>query len=131
MIIERLQQVLEFITNSDQTGFISNRFIGENTRLLYAKITYTEAEQLSGLLVIVDYAKAFDTIEWNFIDKVLHLFNFGKHFSKWIKLLKTDSIFRIEQSCFFQAISYSLGAVGKGTPYCHMSFCFVPRFYPM
>ena len=73
MIAERLKQVLETIINNDQTGFISNHFIGENTRLLYDTITYTEAEQLPGLLIIVDYAKAFDTIEWNFIDEVLNI----------------------------------------------------------
>ena len=64
MIAERLKSVLETIINNDQTGFISNWFIGENTRLLYDTITYAETEQVPGLLIIVDYAKAFDTIEW-------------------------------------------------------------------
>ena len=73
MIAERLKQVLESIIDNDQTGFISTHFIGENTRLLYDTITYTEAEQLPGLLIIVYYAKAFDTIEWNFIDEVLNI----------------------------------------------------------
>ena len=91
MIAERLKSVLEVIINNDQTGFISNRFIGENTRLLYDTITYTEAEQLPGLLIIVDYAKAFDTVEWKFIDEVLKIFGFGDEFSDWIKLLRNGS----------------------------------------
>ena len=70
MVAERLKSILATIINNDQTGFISNRFIGENTRLIYDTIIYTEAEQIPGLLIIVDYAKAFDTIEWNFIDEV-------------------------------------------------------------
>ena len=101
MIAERLKSVLEVIINNDQTGFISNRFIGENTRLLYDTITYTEAEQLPGLLIIVDYAKAFDTIEWKFIDEVLKIFGFGIGFSNWIKLLRNKSESRIEQNGFF------------------------------
>ena len=101
MIAERLKSVLETIINNDQTGFISNRFIGENTRLLYDTITYTEAEQLPGLLIIVDYAKAFDTIEWKFIDEVLKIFGFGINFSNWIKLLRNKSESRIEQNGFF------------------------------
>ena len=101
MIAERLKSVLESIINNDQTGFISNRFIGENTRLLYDTITYTETEQLPGLLIIVDYAKAFDTIEWKFIDEVLKIFEFGDEFSKWIKLLRNGSESKIEQNGFF------------------------------
>ena len=88
MISERLKTVLETLINNDQTGFISNRFIGENTRLLFDIINYAEMEQVPGLLIIVDYAKAFDTIEWNFINKSLELFNFGSEITKWISLLR-------------------------------------------
>ena len=91
MIAERLKTVLESIINNDQTGFISNRFIGENTRLLYDTISYVEEEQIPGLLIIVDYAKAFDTIEWKFIDEVFKIFGFGPNFSNWIKLLRKNS----------------------------------------
>ena len=98
MISERLKKVLEFLINNDQTGFISNRFIGENTRLLFDIINYAESEQVPGLLIIVDYAKAFDTIEWNFINKSLELFNFGPEITKWISLLREKSFSRVEQN---------------------------------
>ena len=98
MISERLKKVLEFLINDDQTGFISNRFIGENTRLLFDIINYAESEQVPGLLIIVDYAKAFDTIEWNFINKSLELFNFGPEITKWISLLREKSFSRVEQN---------------------------------
>ena len=88
IIAERLKKVLETIINTDQTGFIANRFIGENTRLIFDTITYTDTGIISGLLIIVDYAKAFDTIEWSYIDQCLKLFIFGDYFSNWVKLLK-------------------------------------------
>ena len=110
MIAERLKTVLESIINNDQTGFISNRFIGENTRLLYDTISYVEEEQIPGLLIIVDYAKAFDTIEWKFIDEVFKIFGFGPNFSNWIKLLRKNSRSKIEQNGFFSDhISLSRG----------------------
>ena len=98
IISERLKTVLESLINNEQTGFISNRFIGENTRLLFDIITYAELEQILGLLIIVDYAKAFDTIEWNFIDECLKLFNFGSEIIKWISLLREKSFSRVEQN---------------------------------
>ena len=110
MIAERLKSILPTIINNDQTGFISNRFIGENTRLIYDTIVYTEAEEIPGLLIIVDYAKAFDTIEWNFIDEVFKIFGFGPIFTKWVKLLRNNSRSKIEQNGFFsENISLSRG----------------------
>ena len=35
MIANRLKKTLSSIINEDQTGFISGRFIGENTRTVY------------------------------------------------------------------------------------------------
>ena len=110
MIAERLKSVLESIINNNQTGFISNRFIGENTRLLYDTITYAEEEQIPGLLIVVDYAKAFDTIKWKIIDDVFKFFGFGPIFSNCIKLLRKNSRSKIEQNGFFSNhISLSRG----------------------
>jgi len=38
---------------------------------------YTEAKKLSGILLFIDFRKAFDTIEYNFIHKCIELYNFG------------------------------------------------------
>ena len=34
----------------------------------------TEQKQIPGLLLLVDFEKAFDTVEWNFISKTLEYF---------------------------------------------------------
>ena len=78
MISNRIKSVLEELISTDQTGFISNKFIGENTRLLYDTIGYCQSENIDGLLIVVDYSTAFDTIEWRYVDQCLDMFNFGK-----------------------------------------------------
>ena len=57
--------------NSDQTGFMKGRFIGENISLIDGVINFAEAENISGLLLFLDFEKAFDTVEWVFIKKNL------------------------------------------------------------
>jgi hypothetical protein len=45
---------------------MKDRFMGENTRLLYDLMHYLEENNKTGLLLLVDFEKAFDSIEWLF-----------------------------------------------------------------
>jgi len=69
-IANRTKKILpKFIINNDQTGFLKDRFIGENIRLIDSIINYTNTEQIPGLLLFIDFEKAINTIEWSFIEK--------------------------------------------------------------
>lgn len=70
-IAKSLKLVLDILINNDQTGFIKGRFIGENTRLLYDIMNYTEHNKIPGLLMMIDFEKAFDTLSTEFIKKLL------------------------------------------------------------
>ena len=48
---------------------------------------YTEAKNLPGILLFIDFHRAFDTIEWNFLHKCIELYNFGPNIRKWISIL--------------------------------------------
>jgi hypothetical protein len=45
--------------------------MGENTCLLYDLMDYLEENDMDGLLLLVDFEKAFDSVEWNFLRKAL------------------------------------------------------------
>ena len=51
--------------------------MGENTRLLYDLINHTEQKEIPGLLLLIDFEKAFDSLSWSFIRKALKFLNFG------------------------------------------------------
>ena len=57
-------------------------------------IHYLQAMQLPGLVVAIDFTKAFDTVSKKFILDSLKLYGFGPDFSRWypcILLLQADS----------------------------------------
>lgn len=51
-----------------------------------------------GLLLFLDFEKAFDSVEWNFLFQVLKQFNFGENFISWVKILYTKPIFRVKNN---------------------------------
>ena len=90
-IASRLKTYMPSIIAGDQTGFLKDRFIGENIRALFDIIDYTQEKQLPGLLLFVDFEKAFDSIEWSFLHKTLSKFKFGDTTIRWIKTLYTNA----------------------------------------
>ena len=49
----------------------------QSIRLINDIMEQTEQQDIPGILLLLDFRKAFDTIEWNFIQQTLSLFNFG------------------------------------------------------
>ena len=45
--------------------------MGENIRLISDMMENTKAQNLSGILLSLDFKKAFDTLEWPYINKML------------------------------------------------------------
>jgi hypothetical protein len=68
-IANRIKLTLDKLINQDQTGFIKGRPIGENTRLIYNIMQYTEEKNITSLLI--DFEQAFDLLSWSFVQKTL------------------------------------------------------------
>lgn len=96
----RIKSTLDLLISNTQTGFIQGRYIGENTRFIYDLMSYTEINNLPGLLMLIDFEKAFDSVSWSFLYKVLHFFGFGNNIIKWVKILNTNFKASILQSGF-------------------------------
>ena len=90
-IASRIEKFLPLLINSNQTGFMKGRYIGQNIRLINDIMEQTELQGIPGILLLLDFRKAFDTIEWGFIQQTLRLFNFGSCLRHWVKTLYTNS----------------------------------------
>ena len=61
---------------------------------------YTSSKNIPGLLVLIDFEKAFDSISWSFIYKVLTYFGYGMNIVNWVKILNTNFKASVLQSGF-------------------------------
>ena len=65
-IAKRLEKVLPYLIDGDQTGYIKGRFIGENIRLI--SDTIEQHENKGGMILFLDFEKTFDSLEWDFLN---------------------------------------------------------------
>ena len=83
----RLQKVLPAIISKDQSGYLKGRYIGDNIRTIFDVIEFAKINQIPGMIVLIDFEKAFDSISWSFLFRTLDAFNFGDSFKQWIKII--------------------------------------------
>ena len=83
-IATRIKNVLPNIIHHNQTGFIKDRYIGETVRSIFDLMDFTAEENIPGLLIFIDFQKAFDSLERNFLQRCLESFNFGSDFIRWV-----------------------------------------------
>jgi len=116
MLASRLSVVLPTIINNDQTAYIKGRYIGENIRTITDIITFCKQKNLTSILLLIDFEKAFDTVKWSFLYKVLKKFNFGTIFQKWIKMLYTNIQSTVINNGYFSPYFNIRRGVRQGCP---------------
>ena len=98
ILAERIKKILPKLVHLDQKGFISDRFIGKNTRLTFDIINECKIQKQKGLIILIDFEKAFDSITWNFIVNSMQLLTFEEDTIKWVKSLQLGSNSKILQN---------------------------------
>ena len=90
----RLKTVLPSLINKDQNGFIPGGSIFFSSHTVRDILFYCKKENLDLILFALDYSKAFDSVNFEYIHKTFEHFGFGLNFKKWIK-----TIFNGGKSC--------------------------------
>ena len=80
---------------------------------------FTDTENVPALTIFIEFQKAFDSVEWDFILGFLEAFNFGPDLIQWIK-----TFYRNAQSCAIN--NGTTSDVRQGDPL-SIYFCFGSR----
>ena len=80
VIAVRLKPILKSVISTHQLGFISGRSIIDSSSLIYDLMFYTHKNKITGLLMQIDFQKAFDSVFWDFQYTVLQRFGFNDDF---------------------------------------------------
>lgn len=111
ILAKRLQRIVTQYVNVDQTGFMPGRSITDNIRKTLNLIGHCRAQKLSSLLLAIDFEKAFDSVEFPYLTRLLRSMNFGDHFLRAIEALYHHPTARVQVNNRKSA-SFS---IGRGT----------------
>lgn len=87
----RIRDVIPKLIDLDQSGFVYGRYIGVNLRNTQDVISHFLGEEEGGLVVSVDFAAAFDTLDRHFLLRALRSFKFGRNFCQWVEILYREA----------------------------------------
>ena len=85
----RLKKVLPLLISSQQTAYVSNRFVGESGRLI-SDFFVNEKFKTKSYLVTIDIEEVFGSFDHSFLLIKLEKFCFGTNFIDWIKIFSND-----------------------------------------
>ena len=118
----RLEPVLNYIIDEDQTGFMQNRSISTNIRKTFEIVQYTEQKNIPAIIMAIGFEKCFDRIEHTTIIGALEYFGFGPNYIQWIKTIPSD----------FEVCTQNSGYISDwffATRRCHQGCCIAPLIF--
>ncbi|CAA7017074.1 unnamed protein product [Microthlaspi erraticum] len=87
ILINRLQPLLPHLISAQQSAFVPKRAISDNVLITHEIMHYlriSEAKKRCSRAVKTDMSKAYDRIEWDFLQAVLKRFGFHEIWITWI-----------------------------------------------
>jgi hypothetical protein len=110
-LCNRLKIIAEEIIGPEQTCGIKGRTIFDNLHFLRNVHDYCQYRQIPCCVISFDQAKAFDRVDHGYLFAVLKHVGFGPSFTRWVKLLYTNTVSQVIINGFLtEAFSLYCGA---------------------
>lgn len=111
MLAHRLARVMSKLISPNQTAFLAGRQILDGVLIANEIVRYAKKEKINLLLFKVDFVKAFDSVNWRFLEDIMIQMGFGYKWylyrfwlmdlhlrnSKWKEVL--DKVILFPHSC--------------------------------
>eukprot|EP00253_Pinus_taeda_P008595 PITA_08595 len=91
----RLKLLLPGIISPEQSGYVEGRQITDGIILTHEIIHSLKHSKKPGMLLKIDLSKAFDSISWEYMEKILRVFGFANAWIRWIMSLVSSAFFSI------------------------------------
>ena len=128
-LAKRLQNVIPKIISFDQMGFIKKRSATENIRLVQDLLDFCSHTKLPSIFIFLDFKKAFDNIDHDFLFEVLKRYNFGTSLIKWIKTIYKNADGKVTNNGWLSKTFSITKGVRQGCPLSALLFILVVEVF--
>ncbi len=87
----RVKVALTHIIRPNRTSFVEGRSIIDNTFMAQEALEWAEESEQDLLLLLLNFEKAFDKIEWGFLFPALSKLGFNETWIHWVKTLYLEA----------------------------------------
>lgn len=84
ILANRLSKVLEPIILENQSAFVGGRQLIDSVVTLNEIIEEMKAKKKKAMLYKIDFAKAYDSVEWGYLREIMERFNFNSRWIQWV-----------------------------------------------
>lgn len=121
-ISNRLSLVIDSIVHTDQVGYIKGRNVSTTIRTIDDIIELYRLKEKPGILLALDFHRAFDSINKKYMLYAFKKFGFGRNFLQWV-----DVLFDQSRSCIgyngWLSSDFSLNCgIRQGCPFSPLAF---------
>nr|GEZ32629.1 RNA-directed DNA polymerase, eukaryota [Tanacetum cinerariifolium] len=85
ILANRLALVIADLLSDTQSAFVANRQILDGPFILNEILHWHKRKKKQTMFFKVDFAKAYDSVRWDYLLDVLEAFGFGQTWCKWIR----------------------------------------------
>ena len=118
----RLSAVIPSIVSDDQVGYVKGRNISTNLRIIDDVIDHLRIKNRTGVLLALDFSKAFDRISKKFMITAFERFGFGPQFVKWVCILMSNTRSRIGYNGWMSEDFDVKCGIRQGCPFSPLAF---------
>jgi exonuclease III/sulfur relay (sulfurtransferase) DsrC/TusE family protein len=91
IVVARLKPLMDSLVSEAQLGFVPGRRGAESTHLLKLIQATLDEEDSEGLIIALDWEKAFDRVSWDYLHKAVTAVGMGETLSNMIKIMYNKS----------------------------------------
>jgi hypothetical protein len=85
VLAARLAKVMDDVISNTQSAFIKGRQLVDGVVVVNEVIDFAKKSKKECLIFKVDFEKAYDSVDWGFLDYMLRRFGFGDMWCDWMK----------------------------------------------
>jgi len=82
--MDRLAGLMDKLVSNNQTAFIKGRYILDGAFILHETMHELSSKKMRGVILKIDFEKAYDSVDWDFVKGILKRKELPKQMVDWI-----------------------------------------------